>query len=509
MRPLPLDPIPFVRPAVPRAAPPVPHAPAPPLDASENFEPYPVDALPEPVREFVAVGSEAIGCDPVMIVQPVMAMIAATIGNTRRVALKEGWTEPAVLWPIVVADSGTLKSPAFDLALRPIRKKQSERLRAHKQIAEAYEAELANYESEKARWKRRGFGDPPAKPERPTAVRYLVGDTTCEALAVRLNENPRGLLVARDELSGWLRGFDQYKAGGKGGDAANWLEMFRAEPVLVDRKADGVIYVPRAFVCVTGAIQPEVLRKALGSEHVENGLAARLLLAMPPAKPRTWTDAAIPQSLEATIARLVDRLLELHPNIAEDSDPYPVNVPLDAQARAVFIRFVNRHGAEQAALTGGLRAAWSKLEAYVARLALVIHFIRWAADMPTLGDSEAVDVESIEAAIQLVDWYRLEARRVYGLFLESNDQRDDRSLVEWIAARGGSVTPRELCQRSRAYGSVGAARTELQRLVEAGFGVLEVTPAGPAGGRPSEQFLLSTKPLSTKPPLARPWSGVS
>ena len=81
--------------------------------------------------------------------------------------------------------------------------------------------------------------------------------------------------MVRAELGGWIGGFDRY-AGGKGGDAAKWLRMFGGRPMIVDRKTSGTIYVPAAAVSIAGGIQPETLRRALGTEHRENGLAARL-----------------------------------------------------------------------------------------------------------------------------------------------------------------------------------------------------------------------------------------
>ena len=60
-------------------------------------------------------------------------------------------------------------------------------------------------------------------------MRYLVSDCTVEALAVLLEQHPRGLLVARDELSGWVNSFDAYKSC-RGADVAHWLSMHRAAP---------------------------------------------------------------------------------------------------------------------------------------------------------------------------------------------------------------------------------------------------------------------------------------
>ena len=60
-------------------------------------------------------------------------------------------------------------------------------------------------------------------------------------------------------------------------DAANWLSMFNADSIIVDRKTGfpRTIHVPQAAVCVTGGIQPGILRRVLGTEHRESGLAAR------------------------------------------------------------------------------------------------------------------------------------------------------------------------------------------------------------------------------------------
>lgn len=41
--------------------------------------------------------------------------------------------------------------------------------------------------------------------DEPTRRRYLTNDTTVEKLGELLNKNPNGIIVFRDELSGWLR----------------------------------------------------------------------------------------------------------------------------------------------------------------------------------------------------------------------------------------------------------------------------------------------------------------
>ena len=96
-------------------------------------------------------------------------------------------------------------------------------------------------------------------------------------------------------------------------------------------------------------------------------------------------------------------------------EPIPKTLGLDPAAKREWIRFYNSHAEEQAELHGELAAAWSKLEGYAARLALVVHVVRQAANDPTLTTPDAIDAVSIAAGVRLAGWFGHEARRVPNL----------------------------------------------------------------------------------------------
>jgi hypothetical protein len=329
----------------------------------------------------------------------------------------------------------------------------------------------------------------------PQAERFILSDTTVEALAPILQANPRGLLLARDELAGWIGSFDRYSGKGKAGaDSSNWLSMFNAESIIVDRKTGipRTIHVPQAAVCVSGGIQPGILQRALGIEHRESGLAARLLLTCPPRKAKRWTEADIDPRAEAELVRLFDRLYELQSTTGDDGESRPVLVRMSVDAKLAWTAYYNAHAIEQTDLTGDMAAAWSKLEEYAARLALVIHFTRWAAGDPAFTNANSVDTASMNAGIILAKWFKHEVRRVYALLEESDAERDQRRLVDWIGRKGGTVTPREVQQGCRWLKEPGAAETALEELVKAGRGAWRDVPTTAKGGRPARIFVLST-----------------
>src|SRR5262249_43632546 len=162
-------------------------------------------------------------------------------------------------------------------------------------------------------------------------------------------------------------------------------------------------------------------------EHFQSGLAARLLLAMPPRKAKRWSEAVVDEALESAFADVLDRLYRLSMLVdAATEEPAPVALNLTADAKAMWIAFYNEHAQEQAELTGDLAAAWSKLEGYAARLALVVHLARWAG--AALGGEQPgdVDAKAIASGIALSRWFGQETQRVYAALSESEEEKEQR-----------------------------------------------------------------------------------
>jgi hypothetical protein len=445
-----------------------------------QYRPFPVEALPEPIAEYVRQAAAALGCDPAYVAPPVVAAVASAIGNTRTIRLKRGWTEPSVIWSVTVGESGTLKSQAYYAAVGYLFRVQN----AHRA---AYNAQFAEYREKKRKAKQEGTdpGDP------PTMKRIICSDVTIERLAEMLEDAPRGLLAGRDELSAWLGSFARYKGKQGGSDLPNWLEIFRAGTIVYDRKTGErrTIIVPHAAVSVAGGIQPGVLARALTSEFFEAGLAARLLLAMPVAPPKRWSEVEVAPEVEAVYHEVLDRLLALNfgCDASEESVPYVLHLSPDA--KAAWVRFYNGWAQAQAAVEGELAAALSKLEAYAARFALLHHVVSKVAK----GEDDRVPVEreSVEAGIVLCRWFGAESRRIYATLSESEEERTRRKLVEHIQSRGGGITPRELQRsNSRKYPTAEAAETALKMLVEDGLGFWEEPGATPRGGQPARYLRL-------------------
>jgi len=443
----------------------------------EPYQRYPVGTLPHGVRSFVSEAANSLGVDPVFVALPALAMLASCIGVRRSIRIKTDWAEPCIIWGAIVADSGTKKSPATRIVMRALHSVQREAVEEYRTELDRYESALRAFKTSK------GEGSEPSK---PTCRRHIVSDTTSEALALVLEQNPEGVLLERDEIGGWLADLDRYTAS-KGGDAARWLSIWSAAPIVVDRVTRPAVYITRPHVSIYGGIQPRVLERLVGSEHRENGLLFRLLIAAPPRRVARWTDATVSERTAERFAELVRGLLALNPNAGLDGEPRPVPVIMSAEAKAHFVGWYNVNADRLAEARGDEAAALAKMPAHAARLALVFYCIRLVSGERT-GDE--IDLASVQGACQLVDWHKNEMLRLLERFSETDDDREIRELVDWIARQGGTVTARDLMRHGRRYVTAEAAKAALDGLARAGFGQWETLPQD-GRGHPTTRFVLT------------------
>lgn len=428
------------------------------LTADKEFRPIPVHVLPTAMKELAKEGASAIGCDPSYIVLAALAVLASAIGTSVQLQVKPSWRVYAILWMMTVGESGTSKTSAFKLATKPLDDLTALQIAEHQAAMAHHREAKVQFEKGMQAWKqaKSGCGQAaPTMPSEPLAKRCLTQDPTVEALVSLLLANPRGLLLARDELEGMIASLDQYKPGGKGGDAAHYLSMHNGGSITMDRKSSGASHVPKAFVSICGGIQPAVLQQTWSARHRESGMSARFLYTFPPRITKKWTDNYVSHSTINQWELAIEQVFTLkNESIAK----------LSPEAKVAYSQWYDRHNKEQSQHTGLLAAAYSKIEEAALRLALVIHVGRWACG--EILDYQMVDDASMLAGITLADWFKNEAHRVYSMF---SNTKKPASLLEWLREYGNPITPREIGSKNRNYrgpGGVARARIDLEKLVE-------------------------------------------
>ena len=460
-------------------------------DNATEFVPFPVDALPGLLSEFVRQASKSIGCDESLVVNPLMAAISGAIGNARQVELKADWHEPCTLWAMNIAHSGDKKSPPFR-RIKSFFNKIEQRSRDDYEVElSAYKAKIVYYKAELHKWSKKGSGNPPDEPIEPIRVRYVITDTTAEAVANNLSGNPRGLILMRDELAGWFGSFGQYKSGNA--DAPFWLECYDGGTYSVDRKGSKkIIDVSRCSISLAGTIQPATMKRFLADRiAVENGMLARFLLSLPPERKTQWTDAVIDDGLLCDVQAMFDDLLSLGFYVDSNEKEHPENVYLSGDARELFKGVENQYGLEKLNCHPDLKSYWSKTPGRIARIALQHHCVRLVTGEsvhPTI-----IDTDSMLSAITMGRWHSNEASRVYGLLgcgSENSDARELREILDVIRALGGAASIPEIYGKLKKYRDE-RGREKLEKILLSRVKEGEMRMESPdTGGRGTVRFIL-------------------
>jgi hypothetical protein len=284
-------------------------------DSSDSFSkerysartpPFPIDALPPGCARYVREAAASLRCAPELVGLPVLAALSGAMGYAAVIRIKAGWLVSGSIYAAVVDSPGSRKSPAAVLAYKPLEKLQAALRKAHKQELEIFERDMRDHVVKKKRAAKEDQPEPDP-PVRPKMRRCIVDDITVEALATRLEQNPRGFLSAHDELTGFLKGLDQYKSGGKGNARQSYLKMWSNNAIYVDRKgSDEPVVVPNPYVTLQGAIQPSVLGE-IGAGR-DDGFLDRFIFAYPEPHRGGYSEDIISAQAELTYYKVIGDL---------------------------------------------------------------------------------------------------------------------------------------------------------------------------------------------------------
>lgn len=456
-----------------------------------------------PWSQWVADTAEGTGpTPPDYVACALLAVGAALVGNARWVSPWPSWTEPPALWIGLIGSPSSGKSPALSPLLGIVRRLEGELSFDFDPIHRRWQAEREAAACTRATWEADvknavKIGTPPpdmppgaVEPDEPSRPRLMVSDTTGEALAAILSGQPKGLLLFRDELAGWLAGFDRYNGGGA--ERALWLECNGGRAFTVDRVKHGSkpIRIPHLTISVLGGIQPDRLSSLLFTGD-DDGLAPRLLMTwpepIPPTRPRAVADDAA-----AVVA--LRRLAALGMAYGEDGLFCPVSVPFADDAASMFEQWRTENFAATNAATGRLAGHMGKLPGVVLRLALVLEHLWWAWGSDPIPP-QVVTFRAVAGAAALVtDYFIPMAERAYGDAALPEADRMAATLARWIRReRPVSINTRDLIRFTRLPGlrTAEQVKTAVAALVEAGWLQPNPTREGDGKGRQRGDYNVS------------------
>ena len=219
---------------------------------------FPIDVFPPFLRQYILEAKRTLQFTPDYFAVSIMSAVAAVNGNKYKVRVKNGWDAQSIFWFAIVGEPGVMKTHPLTTALRPIRKIDDASF-------EVYQNELIQYNQMDEKDKK---GYP-----KPFFNQILVQDSTLEALHKVHVLNPRGILMYKDELIGFMQDMNKYRSGS---DESFWLESFNNGSITINRKGSDTMKLNNICINLIGTIQPDVLAEMVAKQG-ENGLIDRFL----------------------------------------------------------------------------------------------------------------------------------------------------------------------------------------------------------------------------------------
>jgi uncharacterized protein DUF3987 len=269
--------------------------------------------ISEPLRAWLTDIAERMQIPPDFAAAGAVVVAGSLIGRKVGIHPKrhDDWLVVPNLWGAVVGRPSLLKSPALAEVMKPLARLIAEAYEDYQKAELAYETDVMVAEAKKAALKdelKRAAKETAKSgdrstleeiarrsqdtevPEEPVLRRYKTEDATVEKISEILLDNLRGILVHRDELSGWLRNLDKQ---GREGDRSFYLESWNGTGSFdVDRIGRGSLHVPALCLSILGSIQPGLLStyvyQATQGEKGDDGLLQRFQLLVWPDPPGAW-----------------------------------------------------------------------------------------------------------------------------------------------------------------------------------------------------------------------------
>ncbi|WP_197469002.1 YfjI family protein [Oleiphilus sp. HI0125] len=452
--------------------------------------------LPPVLKRFVEDGAMRMQAPVDFIVVAALCSVGAAIGTSIRVQPKAMDTRYQIvptLWGAIIGDPSSMKSPSISFALNPIQSLEGEMRIGHKNAELEYKAnkkifdmKLKQVEAGLATGSKKGVGEAAyadlalmleSEPEQPTEPRLVVNDSTVPKLGVLMNQNPRGLILVRDELAGWLAGMQGETAGV---DRAFYLEAYNGTgSYTYDRISRDKVHIERCCLSVLGGIQPSKLKPLVSdaiSGKEDDGFLQRLQLAVWPAKnkTRTYVDRTFDEQAELQFKRSLRSLLSGSPD-----DPKVLRFSCEAQM--LFQIWWENLQQELANVDSELFQAFKiKQEKTICSIACIFELL----ESPSSGD---ISKNSFEKASVFVRYLETHAKKIYRL-----DENPELSSAMLLCARRRKIneefTAREL-QRKGWPGLKTAqqVRLTLECLEEHGYLISAIGITTPSVGNQAKK----------------------
>jgi hypothetical protein len=472
------------------------------------------DMIPSALRRWLLDMAERLSCPLEYVSIPAVVALGAVIGRQVGIRPKQldDWLEYPNLWGAIVGKPGALKTPSIAEVSRLLNGMETEGRVQYEIALENFNVTQviakARAEAAKDKVKKLAKLEKPSDKEKedlheaaletmggdskvgaPTPPRWVVNDPSIEKLGELLRENPNGLLLLRDELTGFLRMLDKQ---GHETDRAFYLEAWNGKGSFTwDRVTRGTVVIPALCMSVIGTIQPGPLSRYLRESSLENGddgFASRFqLMVWPDPVPYRLVDRPRDAEARKRVEQVFKQLARFTGEASGETveSDHTTYLRFDPEAQALFFGWLEglEHRMRGSGESPLMETHLSKYRKLIPALALIFHLVERVEVAEPVGPVSLVALEQALAWAKLLETH---ARRIYQAVGEGSSEAGILLSARVRKSLPNPFTAREVRRRCWS-GLTGADEIEgaIAYLEDRNWVKSVEQPSGAAGGRPT------------------------
>ena len=382
-----------------------------------ELPPFPVDALPEVLRNYVLAVAEHSQTAPDMAAVIGLGVLAVCLQGKYKVEGTPGYCEPLSLYTVVIAAPGERKSSVIRDMTQYLYEYEKEynqshapEIKANQQQRESLERQISGLQKKLERQADREmelelqnlqeqFDEiPELKP-----VRFFADDCSSEALTSLMADNNGVFSVISTEggIFDILAGRYSHKA-----NIDVWLKGHCGDAIYVDRMTRDAERILHPALSAILSIQPSVLDEIMSNTTMTGrGLIARFLYSSPPSRigSRVFRAPPVPPEISSDYRNLVFRLM---------SQPVPDEIQvLRLSDKAMEV--IDAHfGDHERFLAGEGQAISDWASKYIGTILRVAGLIK-CAEINTFSDE--ISAETMCRAIEIGKYFLAHAYYAYSV----------------------------------------------------------------------------------------------
>lgn len=365
---------------------------------------FPLDAFPQKVQSIILDMVRYENFKVEYLAPAMLSAASSALGGTYYVRVKGQWITNAALYIIMVGRPGLGKTPPLEMAFRPIRKSDNEKL-------EKFKADMTAYQNTAKETK----GE--CGMERPVLSRTLVSDFTPEALLLAHYNSPRGVTILVDEIMGMFNSANRYNNGQL---IEQLLTAWSGGALDVMRVNSPIPYhIENPCINMIGTTQTKRMSELMKKGYEENGLLDRILFTLPKVQQLTpWKEGEVEDmhhrsaiAVEAWQG-IIDKVLTLDYDTISDTNERKFHlIDMEPQAKSTFFAWHNATIQRTNAIIDDnmIDSRPMKAPVHVSRIALILQVLLYVC-----GESHLrfITEQAILGAIRMMDYFEDSYHRI-------------------------------------------------------------------------------------------------